>query len=115
MRKCSMTIKFKVNGQNWKIKTVTQKEMQEQKSDDVFAGLCVPQDRTIYIDNESVDFQTICHELVHAYYYYLHLDDTTTLPIGDYEEITASWFTANAEELIKKAKQLTKELQKGKE
>ncbi len=108
-----MQIKFKINGQNWRIKTVNSDEMREQRADGDFAGLCVARERMIYIDNDNIDFDTIAHELYHAYFYYLHLDDTNQLTTGDYEEITASWFAANAEEVIKKAKQLTKGLQKG--
>jgi hypothetical protein len=110
-----MQIKFKVNGQNWKIKTIDADEMKEQRADGDFAGLCVVDERMIYIDNKNIDFQTICHELYHAYFSYLHLDDTTELKIGDFEEITASHFAANAEEILKKAKQLTKDLKEGNE
>jgi len=108
-------IKFKINGQNWKIKTVSADEMREHRADGDFAGLCVPEDRMIYIDEDNIDFATVCHELYHGYFSYLHLDDTNHLTIGDYEEITASWFAANGEEVFKKAKQLCKELQKGEE
>jgi hypothetical protein len=107
-----MQLKFKVNGQNWKIKTVDADAMQEEGAYDA-AGLCMIEERTILIDHNHIDFPTVCHELYHAYFSYLHLDDTTELKIGDFEEITASHFAANAEEILKKAKELTKSLQKG--
>lgn len=110
-----MQIKFKVNGHNWKIRAIDADEMKEIRADGDFAGLCVPQDRIIYVDESHIDFETICHELYHAYFWYLHLDDVNNLSIGDFEEITASHFAANAEEIIKKARQLTKDLQKGNE
>lgn len=108
-----MQIKIKVNGDTWKIKIVTPKEMRAQKkSDEVFAGLCVPSERTIYIDNESVEYQIILHELYHAYFSYLYLDDTNSLTLLDLEEITANFFCSKAPELLKKAKEVTKKLTK---
>ncbi len=108
-----MQIKFKINGHNWRIKTVNTDEMREQRADGDFAGLCVPKDRMIFIDDDNVDFETVSHEMFHAYFNYLHLDDTIDLSINNFEEIMASWFCSNADEVIKKAKQLTKALQKG--
>jgi hypothetical protein len=108
-----MTIKFKINGQNWKIKTVTSDEMQEHRGDGEFAGLCIWNDKLILIHEDDIDFTTVCHEIYHGYFGYLHLDDTNELKISDYEEITASWFASNAEEVIKKARQLTRQLQRG--
>ena len=108
-------IKFKVQGKNWTIKIVNVDEMKDVRADGDFAGLCIWDDRLILIDEESVDFQTVAHEIYHAYFGYLHLGDTNNLTIDDYEEITASWFAENGEEVLLQAKKLTKELQKFKE
>lgn len=106
-----MQIRVKINGDTWKIKVVTPKEMKKQKlADEAFAGLCVPSEKTIYIDNESIDMQTITHELYHAYFSYLYLDDTNSLKLLDLEEITANFFCSKAAELLKKAKVVQKKL-----
>ncbi len=90
-----MQIKFKINGQNWRIKTVNSDEMREQRADGDFAGLCVAAERMIFIDNDNVDYDTVCHELYHSYFSYLHLDDTQELTTGDYEEITVGEYMDN--------------------
>lgn len=108
-----MQIRIKVNGDTWKIKVVTPKIMKAQKkSDEAFAGLCVPEEKTIYIDNESINHHVILHELYHAYFSYLYLDDTTTLKLLDLEEITANFFCSKAPEILKKAKTVHKKLLK---
>lgn len=108
-----MQLRIRINGDYWKIKVVTPKVMRAQKeSDDVFAGLCVPSEKTIYIDNESIDYHVILHELYHAYFSYLYLDDTTTLTLLDLEEITNNFFCSRASEIIKKAKDIEKKLKK---
>lgn len=111
MKRCLVQIKVRINGDNWKIKVVTAKVMAKQKeSDDQFAGLCVPSEKTIYLDEDSVDHQTVLHELYHAYFSYLYLDDTTTLTLSDLEEITANFFCSKAPEVLRKAKSILKRL-----
>lgn len=108
-----MQIRIKVNGDNWKIKVVTPKEMRAQKKSDVeFAGLCVASEKTIYIDNESVEHYVILHELYHSYFSYLCLDDTNDLTLLDLEEITNNFFCTKGEEILKKAKTVYKKLKK---
>lgn len=106
-----MQIKIRINGDTWKIRVITPKEMRKQKiSDEVFAGLCVPDEKTIYIDNESIDHHVVLHELYHAYFSYLYLDDTNSLKLLDLEEITANFFCSKAPEILKKAKSVHKKL-----
>lgn len=106
-----MQIQVRINGDNWKIKVVTPKMMKAQKKSDVdFAGLCVPSERTIYIENESIYYDVILHEIYHAYFSYLYLDDTNSLTLLDLEEITNNFFCSKAEEVLKKAKKVYKKL-----
>ena len=106
-----MQIRIRINGDMWKFKIVTAKVMAKQKeSDDQFAGLCVPSEKTIYIDEDCIDSETILHELFHAYFSYLYLDDTTTLTLSDMEEILAVFFCSKAGEILKKAANVTKKL-----
>lgn len=106
-----MQIRIKINGDNWKVKVVTPKVMKKQKlSEDTFAGLCVPSEKTIYLDNESIEYDIILHELYHAYFSYLYLDDTNSLTLLDLEEISANFFCSKAAEMLKKAKVVQKRL-----
>lgn len=109
-----MQLRIRINGDLWKFQIVTAKVMAKQKKDHEgeMAGLCVPSEKTIYIDDECIDYDTILHELFHAYFHYLYLDDTTTLKLYDMEEIVAVFFCNKAQEIIKKAKQVTPKLQK---
>ena len=106
-----MQIRVRINGDFWKFKIVTAKFMAKQKeSADAFAALCVPSERTIYVDEDCIEYDTILHELFHAYFSYLYLDDTTTLTLTDMEEILAVFFCSKAPEIIKKAKTVIKKL-----
>lgn len=110
-----MKLKRKINGNLWTFHIVTAKEMRKQRNDGEFAGLCVPAERAIYIDEDSVDYETVLHELYHAHFSYLYLDDTTSLQLNDLEEITAVFFCNKAATILKQAKKILddlKELQK---
>lgn len=109
-----MQIKRKVNGENWVFKVVTAKQMKKERGqhEPAAGGLCIPSQKTILIDKDCVDYETLCHELVHAYWSDLHLDDTNTVPLSDIEEIVAGLFTAKGEKLIRQAKRITKDLKK---
>lgn len=113
-----MKVRTKINGDNWKIKVVTQEEMREQKKSDEgfeFAGLCVAEEKTIYIDEDSIETRVITHELYHAYFSYLYLDDTNNLTLLDLEEITANFFCNKANDILKQAKTIYKKLKKQQE
>ncbi len=111
-----MEIKFKINGSKWTIAILTSEEMKEHREDgEDLAGLAIPDDKVIYIEEDHVNYKTIVHELVHAYISDLHLDDTNDLKNEDFEEIVCSMFSDKGEKIIKQAKKLTKELQKLKE
>ena len=80
-------------------------------SDDI-AGLCVASEKTVYFDEDNVDFNVVLHELFHAYFSYLYLDDTNDLKLNDIEEICAKFFENKAELIIKKSKEIHKSLKK---
>lgn len=110
-----MQVKLKINGDRWIVKVVSQDELLEEMPDngDMIAGLCIPSEKTIYIEENNVDYTTVLHELYHAYFSALCLDDTSNLTLLDLEEITANFFCNKASEIIRKAKELTKRLKKG--
>lgn len=108
-----MQIRRKIHKDKWVLAIVPPKEMKKHADGNKeVAGLCVAHEKTIYIRNDSVEYAVIAHELFHAYWSYLHLADTNNIDLDDAEEIGASFFAANGEEMVKKAKQFTRELSK---
>jgi hypothetical protein len=97
----------------WTVRVVSLEEMIEQTGDSNTAGLTMADTRTILINEDSINFRVMAHELFHAYFHYLHLSDTDDMPLDQVEEIMANWLPAHGETLIRKAKRLTKDLQKG--
>lgn len=108
-----MQIRRKINDDKWTISIVSDKEMRKHASGDKnTSGLCVAHEKCIYIRQDSVDYITIAHELFHAYFSYLCLSSTKDISLDDAEEISAEFFAAKGEAMVKKAKQITRELQK---
>lgn len=108
-----MEIYRKLNGIKWTIKVVGPKEMKKYYDEDVEAGgLCVPEDKVILIDEDCLTYNTVVHELYHAYWSDLCLVDTNHIPINEIEEIAACLFENKAEIIIRKAKRIYKDLKK---
>lgn len=108
-----MKKRISINGDPWIVKIVTPKQMaKEMDGREDVAGLCMPESKTILIDEDSVTYAVVAHELYHSYFSCLHLGDTNNLTLSDIEEIAASMFTEKGEIIIKKAKKLTKDLEK---
>ncbi len=104
-------MKAKINGTTWEILAVTSKQMKKYREDgENLAGLCIPAKKLILIAKDSIDYETIVHEVFHAYVSDLHLDDTNNIPIEEIEEIYASFFTNKAKTIINKAKLILKKL-----
>ncbi len=108
-----MKTKTSINGDRWTYRIVTTDEMAEQRDDgDELAGLAVPGERTVYIEENNVNLEIILHETYHAYFSYLYLDDTTELKLNDLEEITCVFFCNKSIEILKKGKEMYKKLKK---
>jgi len=107
-----MQIKRKINGVRWTFKIITPDEMKEHSEGAANAGLTVASEKTVYIENEEVNYGIIMHELCHVYISNLYVDDTTELKIGDFEEMICAMLADRGEEIIRKAKKITKELKK---
>ena len=61
-------MKTKINGVNWTIEVANVKQMKRERSDgEHLGGLCVPSKKLILIAEDCVDYQTVTHELFHAY------------------------------------------------
>lgn len=108
-----MEIRRRIHKDKWTLKIVTMKEMKKLASGDSdTSGLCLAHEKTIYIREDSVEYEIIAHELFHAYWSYLYLSDTTNIGLEDAEEIGASFFAAEGEEMVKTAKRFYKALKK---
>lgn len=104
-------MRTKINGVTWTVEVISSKEMKKHRADgDDIAGLCIADDKAIYIARDCLDFKTVLHELFHAYVSSLHLDDTNNIPIEEIEEIFASHFTEKAQTIVSKAKRVFKKL-----
>jgi hypothetical protein len=111
-----MQLRRKINGDRWKIKIVNSEEMSSHREDgEHLAALCIPSEKIILIEENNIDLQTITHELVHAHFSYLYLDDTNNIKLDDFEEIMCTFFASKGDEIIAKGKKLTKDLLKLKE
>jgi hypothetical protein len=103
-----------ISGDRWNVKVVTEKQMKKIRGPghEAASGLCVPSEKTIYLDKECVDYATVLHELGHAYFSNLHLDDTNTIPLADVEEIVCSLWAAKGEKMCRQAKRIVKDIRK---
>jgi hypothetical protein len=107
-----MEIRRRLHKDKWTIQVLSTKEIERLADGREVLGLCDAENRMIYIHRDSVDYKTISHEIFHAYWSYLHLDDTNNIEVTDVEEIAASFFSSEGEEMVRKAKRITKDLQK---
>lgn len=108
-------MRTKINGKTWTVERVTEKQMKKEREDgEHIGGLCIAAERRILIAEDCVDYRTIAHELYHAYFSNLHLQDTNNIKLDDLEEIAAAMFADKAEEIVRQAKRVLKKLEKGK-
>ena len=108
-------MKTRINGVSWTIEAVNTKQMKKERTDgEHLGGLCIPDQKRILIAEDCVDYKTVAHELYHAYWAGLYLDDTNEIKLMDIEEIAAAMFADKGEEIVKQAKRVLKRLEKGK-
>lgn len=105
-----MEIRRRLHKDKWLIKVVSNKEMERLADGQEVLGLCDAENKTIYIHKDSIDYKTISHEVFHAYWSYLHLDDTNNIEVTDVEEIAASFFSSEGEEMVRKSKSIYQKL-----
>lgn len=106
-----MEIRRRLHKDKWTIKTVTVKQMKKVNDGNEDAeGLCDIAAKTIYIREDHITYDTVAHEIFHAYWSYLYLDNTNNIEVLDVEEIGATFFAAQGEEMVRKAKSIFKKL-----
>lgn len=108
-----MKIRRRIHKDKWNIEIVSPKAMKKlaDGSDEV-CGLCLAHEKAIYIREDSIEYIVIAHEIFHAYFSYLRLSDTKNINLTDAEEIGAEFFAHEGREMVKKAKAITRDLQK---
>ncbi len=107
-----MEIRRRIHKDKWTIEIVSAKAMKKLADDEDVTGLCQETEKTISIREDSIQYEIVAHELFHAYWSYLYLGDTNNIKLDDMEEIGASFFAAQGVEMVRKAKKITRDLQK---
>jgi hypothetical protein len=106
-------MKVKINGSAWTVEIVTTKQMCKERSDgEHLAGLCIPSEHRILIAEDCISYGNVAHELYHAYWSTLYLEDTNEIKLCDIEEIAAAMFADKGQEIVKKAKSVLKRLER---
>lgn len=85
--------KVEINGDTWTVMLSDEETIHDIAGEPVH-GLCVKQDRCIYIREDSVNHNVIMHEIIHAYTGYLHLD-SATITQSNFEEIVCEFLPAS--------------------
>lgn len=107
-----MQTRCRVNGEIWLVKVMPAKGMKKVTGEKGIAGYCSFPDKTIFLDKDFVDYHTIAHELHHAYFWDLHLEDTETISISDLREIMADLFATKGAKMARQAKKIERSLKK---
>lgn len=102
--------KVKINGEKWLVRVVDAIEMEAITGEEGIAGYADHSARTIYIEEDSLTYEVIAHELHHAYYFDLHMDETERMAMSDIREIFADQFAAKGAKMVRQAQRIFKEL-----
>jgi hypothetical protein len=107
-------MKIKVNGDAWLVQVVTSKQMNKIAGEKDVAGFADYTTKTISIEENSLTYEVIAHELHHAYYFDLHMDETERMAMSDIREIFADQFAAKGKRMVRQAEKIYRELRRGK-
>lgn len=102
--------KCKINGDTWLVKVLSPKEMAKVVGQKGVAGYADWSTKTISLDQDCVSYELVAHEIHHAYYFYLHLEDTENIQLSDLREIFADLFATRGRRMDRQAKRIVKEL-----
>src|SRR5690606_16563481 len=95
----NMEVKVKINNQKWKVKFLSDEEMEKISDDEdtCLDGLTDKNLKIIYIRKNCGDLlSTIRHECYHAYFEQLCLEDSKEMMVEEFEEISARFFENNS-------------------
>lgn len=98
-------------GHRWVLLFMPQAAYDSRHGDDS-EGCTMQNTRRIYISEEGASYQTIVHELVHAYMGELCVSTTTRLSKNDLEEIFCELVAKHGKQIIRLARQLERAYRK---
>ena len=101
---------FEIRGEKWTARVLSSKYFDKLHSDSTDANaLCWKEKRLI--DFRKLTLHIVRHELFHAYYSTLFLDDTD-VRASDIEEMLANFLPTYAQEYLKKSREIYSALKK---
>jgi hypothetical protein len=67
-------------------------------------------EREIYFRKSEISLKVVLHEIWHVYFSYCYLNDTNSIELSDFEEITACLFSDKCESMLNTAKTILNRL-----
>lgn len=106
-----LTCPITVCGHRWVLLFVPQAAYEARHGSDSDA-ITIADNRRIYISEEGASYQTLVHELVHAYLAELCVSTMTRLSKSDLEEIFCELMAKHGKQIIRLARQLERAYKK---
>lgn len=94
----------------WTFKVLSEKEYNKRLGDNSDATTENSKKLITFRAGKSLTKEVVAHELWHLYWNYLNIDSTTSLPIGDLEEIIASFMEKIYDRYHRRVKLVYKQL-----
>lgn len=105
-----MKLNIFINGDKWKIKTLSKKKFTNKYGKAV--GITFTNKHLIVIRDDGPIKETILHELFHAYFSYTCLSSTNSISAEDFEEVMAEFIALNLNKIQNSYKEIKKEFAK---
>lgn len=100
-RKPKASYKIQINDESWVCRVWPAKTYVKMHGNDSDAITNLV-DKYMDFKDDAFLIETVSHELMHAYFKYLHLDSVVNPKIEDIEEIIASWMGTNYDKFYHK-------------
>lgn len=100
-RKPKAEVTVQINEDTWTCRLWKSKTYEKMHGTDSGA-ITDPESKTIDFRDDEFTVETTGHELMHAYFKYLHLDSVVNPDINSIEEIIASWAGYNSQKFAEK-------------
>lgn len=101
-KRTQITTSVIINGDTWRF-TILSTPVYTRKHSDIAdsAAISMVEQRIVDFSQDDFSESVLLHELIHVYFSYLCLDDTTSIGIGDAEEIFANFFVKYHNKILK--------------
>lgn len=100
--------KYQLNEEEWTIYLIDDED--EVIADENAAALTLHPQREMYFRKGELSTANVEHELWHVYFGYCFLDDTSSITLGDMEEVSAAMFVRRGRLIQKHAETILKRL-----